>query len=156
MQHFVNLPGRVDVARKLLCLREKSTSPVCQISTEWSSFHFMQIVSLIWWMIDWGTCDSQLGLFLCSVTDAPVVLKYLYLIVIFFSSYRALLCPGSQLWGLYLFLLSGNCYGVQHNGKGKHRPCSSAVVWTVIRSDFLFTGRTRKCLRKLTGYGCIK
>lgn len=138
---------------------ETSTSPACQNSIETSSFPCMQIVSLIWWMIDWGTQDSQLGLF-CIMWQMfqLFIVKYgeLTHILLYFSSRRALFCPGSRLWGLHLLLLSGNSYGVQHNGKGKHRPYSSAIVLTLIRGDFLFTGRIRKCLRKLTGYGCIK
>ena len=42
--------------------------------------------------------------------------------IIFSSSCRALLYPGSRLRGLHLLLLSGNCNGVQHHGKGKQVP----------------------------------
>lgn len=97
----------------------------------------MQIVSLIWWMIDWGTQGSQSVPFLHNMTDIPAVYCEIWcqncfvtvknvtlshiLFDFFFSSRRALLCPGSRLRGLHLLLLSGNCYGVQHNGKGKQR-----------------------------------
>ncbi|TNN26303.1 Semaphorin-6A [Liparis tanakae] len=42
---------------------------------------------------------------------------------------------------------------MEYNTMGKVSTllCSPAIVSTVIRGDFLFTGRIRRCLRKLTG-----
>lgn len=72
--HFASLPRWSWCSQEIAVPRgETSTSPSCQISIERSSSPCMQIVSLIWWMIDRGTQGSQSVLFLHNVTDIPAV-----------------------------------------------------------------------------------
>lgn len=137
VQHFVEKSGRVYVAGELYCPKEKQVQLV-------SSDMLISLYANWFPAIMDDRCRNLRFIvvaFLHNSTDIPAVCyetRFQHRAPFPSSSCRALLCPGGRLQRLHLLLFSGNCDGVQHHGKGKHRLDSPSIVWNLIRGDFLF------------------
>jgi len=75
--------------------------------------------------------------------------------VCFFSSPEPYFIQAVDYGGFIYFFFREIAMEYNTMGKVSTLLYSPAIVSTVIRGDFLFTGRIRRCLRKLTGYGCV-